>query len=282
MALRTRSKIAIVKIPSKAITVARGALGLPNQVVVSRGRVKWALDLHEAIDFTIYLFGMFERQTVRVCQRLVKPGDVVLDIGANIGAHTLHLARSVGPRGRVVAFEPTDFAFRKLMTNVGLNPELVPRICTEQIMLVEQPGVPMQDRLYSSWPLTPSPELHAQHCGRLMETTGARAISLDEYLDRAKIEKVSLVKIDVDGPECGVLRGGKGTLQRNRPFIIMELAPYLFQEHGYSVEELLDLFGSLNYRMVYLTTGMPLPEGPDVLRGITAEGSSINVLVTPR
>lgn len=43
MALRTRSKIAIVKIPSKAITVARGALGLPNRVVVSRGRVKWAL-----------------------------------------------------------------------------------------------------------------------------------------------------------------------------------------------------------------------------------------------
>ncbi len=150
MALHTRSKIAIVKIPSKAITVAHGALGLPNQVVVSRGRVKWALDLHEAIDFTIYLFGMLERQTVWVCQRLVKAGDVVLDIGANIGAHTLHLTRLVGPQGRVVAFEPSDVAFRKLTTNLTLNPDLATRILAEQIMLVGAPGTQIADRLYSS------------------------------------------------------------------------------------------------------------------------------------
>ncbi len=111
MALRTRSKIAIVKIPSKAITVARGALGLPNQVVVSRGRVKWALDLHEAIDFTIYLFGMLERQTVRACQRLVKAGDVVLDSGANIGAHTLaHHKPYLEPRPRDTNLSRTNYA----------------------------------------------------------------------------------------------------------------------------------------------------------------------------
>ncbi len=93
---------------------------------------------------------MLERQTVRACQRLVKAGDVVLDSGANIGAHILHLARLVGPQGRAVAFEPSDFAFRKLTTILTLNPDLATRILAEPIMLVGAPGTQIADRLYSS------------------------------------------------------------------------------------------------------------------------------------
>ncbi len=77
-----------------------------------------------------------------------------------------------------------------------------------------------------------------------METKGASAISLDGYLDHAKIQNVSFIQMDVDGNECNVLLGSKGTLMRQKPLIIMELAPCLAQEYDHSVEE---LFGPLRF-----------------------------------
>ena len=57
--------------------------------------------------------GQYEPENLRAYRRVVQPGFVVLDIGANIGSHTLPLAQMVGPSGRVYSFEPTDYAFGK-------------------------------------------------------------------------------------------------------------------------------------------------------------------------
>ena len=99
--------------------VGRGPL-----VETTRGGVRWNLDLGEGIDFAIWLRGCFEPSTLHALQRLVRPGATVLDIGANVGAHTLHLAAAVGSTGRVLAFEPVAESFRKLRTNVAANPSL--------------------------------------------------------------------------------------------------------------------------------------------------------------
>ena len=71
-------------------------------------------------------------------QRIVRRGDIVLDIGANIGAHTLHLAQAVGAAGKVWAIEPTDYAMAKLKANIALNPGLAARIVCCQLMLVDR------------------------------------------------------------------------------------------------------------------------------------------------
>lgn len=281
MTLSTKSKIALAKVAYRGITLLRKPLGLGNQVVVNRRGVNWRLDLGEGVDLSLYLLGLFEGSTVSAYRRLVRTDDVVLDIGANIGAHTLHLARSVGPGGKVVAFEPTTFAFNKLITNVSLNPALSPRILTEQIMLVDKPGADLVPGIYSSWPLANQSDLHQKHGGRLMRTNGASVVSLDEYLDRAEIEKVNLVKMDVDGYECLVLRGGMTTFKRERPQIIIELAPYILLETGHSLEELLDILQTLGYTLTALRNGQPLPTNPRMLQKLIPSGCSINVLAKP-
>lgn len=279
--MSTRTKVACARLASRGITFAREIVGLDSRARVARGGIQWDLDLREGIDLTIFLLGMFERETVLTCRRLIRPGDIVLDIGANIGAHTLHLACCVGPGGRVAAFEPTDFAFGKLVTNVGLNPELATRIRAEQIMLVDQSGQPVAPRLHSSWPLSAQAGLHEKHCGKLMDTTGARAMALDEYLDQARIEKVAFIKMDVDGHECGVLRGGKAMLARQQPVIVMELAPYVLAETGHSVEELLEILESLGYGLTAMSKDRLLPLNPLTLRALIPEGYSLQVLARP-
>ncbi|MDH4187143.1 MAG: FkbM family methyltransferase [Nitrospira sp.] len=279
--LRTTTKLALAKYASRWLCFVRGAAGLSNQVVVTRDGIKWELDTQEGIDLAIYLLGMFERETVMACRRMIKPGDVVLDIGANIGAHTLQLAKCVGPSGQVLAFEPTQFAFTKLTRNVRLNPDLESRVVLEQIMLGEISNTSVPDMVYSSWPLTDESQLHRKHRGRLMTTQGARACSLDDRLKEAGIQKVNLLKIDVDGHECAVLRGAQETLGESRPAIIMEVAPYVLEGPRASLEELCKTLVCQKYQLTEISTGKTLPLVAHELEEIVPDGCGMNVIAVP-
>ena len=188
-------RVPIVTVPARTMMAgARAAYHVVNlargpwrdkQVEVTRGGLRWRLDLREGIDLSIYLLGSFEPSVTKSYRRLVAPGDVVLDIGANVGSHTLPLARAVGDTGRVVAFEPTGWAFAKLRANLALNRELSTRVTAEQVMLVSPDESTLPTAIYSSWPLAAGSELHPVHRGRLMSTDEARAVTLDEYLAAA-------------------------------------------------------------------------------------------------
>src|SRR5215469_4528356 len=108
--LTTRRKIALARTAQRAVMFGRRAFRKGPQTNVRRRGLAWDLDLREGIDFAIWLLGAFESTTIGAYTRLIRPGDVVFDVGANVGAHTLHLARAVGRTGRVHAFEPTEWA----------------------------------------------------------------------------------------------------------------------------------------------------------------------------
>lgn len=279
--LKTAHKILLARVASRAINTGRSALGLPAEDVFTRGGIRWRLDLREGIDFSIFLLGGFELQNLRAYSELIKPGNEVLDIGANIGAHTLPLARLVGPKGRVIAFEPTNFAAAKLRANIALNPDLAPRISFHQAMLVANTGAVPEPALFSSWPLVGGGDLHEKHKGRLMETHGARAVTLDQMMMELGVGKVDFVKLDVDGHELPVLQGSQAMLSRFRPIIAMELAPYIHAEFGYAFDELVALLKSCRYEFHSLSTRAMLPQTAQALRALVSDGAGINILAVP-
>jgi FkbM family methyltransferase len=245
---------------------------------VRRDGIAWDLDLTEGIDLYLYLAGRFEWRLSRVLTGLVRPGDTVLDVGANIGAHTLPLARAAGAAGRVIAYEPTSFAYRKLLANIALNPGLASRIVPVQAMLIGGGSEPVPPAVYSSWPLEAAGDLHAEHRGRAMATDGARAITLDEHLRDLEVERIHLVKIDVDGFECSVLRGAKEVLRRWRPVLVMEWAPYIHKASGHRLEECLSVVRDLGYSFHDAENGQALPADLSLVDGRVGVGVSINVL----
>lgn len=150
--LTTRSRIKIATALSTIVRAARRAVGSTNdQVLLRRDGIAWCLDLKEGIDFGLFL-GVYERSTTMAIRRLVRSGDTVLDVGANIGAHTLELARQVGSTGKVFAFEPTFFAHSKLVQNIALNPRLTGIIKVEQLILAASDYSTSEPLIYSSWP----------------------------------------------------------------------------------------------------------------------------------
>ncbi len=276
--LTTAQKIFIAKIAYWFLMAGRKTIGRTNETQVWRGGVRWALDLREGIDFSIYLLGSFEPRTQKLYRRLVKPGDTIFDIGANIGSHTLPLARLVGSQGRVFAFEPTNFAYHKLLENMDLNPGLRSRIIARQIMLTSPSQNTVPPTFFASWPLTGGNEVHAQHKGRPASTSGACAKTVDEVVCQENIDRVMLIKLDVDGYEPFVLNGAVKTLERDRPNVLLEVAPYLFEDCKEELGKVVEVFRKLNYVWLDANTGKPLPLDESQLWQLIPTGASRNVL----
>jgi FkbM family methyltransferase len=281
MILTTKRKIALAAIAYQTLAAGRFLIGKNDHAVVRRGGFKWDLDLREGIDFAIYLLGAFEKSTVATLQRLVELGDVVLDIGANIGAHTLSLARSAGPTGHVFAIEPTDFAFTKLKRNIALNPEFEARIHASQVLLVGEPNAPRQPEIYASWPLKTEDCVHPKHGGRLAVTRHAAVKTLDDFFRGLGLDRLDVIKMDVDGHEYPVLKGGANTLARFQPTLVMEMSPYIHAEENYSFEDLVQLLRDCRYSLQDATAWRPVPLHAQQLRELIPDGSSINVIARP-
>ena len=278
MILKTAHKVAIATVASTCVRLARRLAGRGPVAEVVRHGVRWRLDLREGIDFSIYLLGAFEPGTMRAYEGLVKEGQVVLDIGANIGAHTLPLARLVGARGRVVAFEPTAFAFRKLEENVALNPDLAPRVARFQSMLVDRQSESLPATLFSSWPLGGTGDVHAKHRGKSMTTEGASAVRLDDAVRELGLTAIDFIKLDVDGHELPVLRGGVEAIGRFRPLVLIELSPYVHTEEGHDFDDVVAFFRDLGYRFRDADSGHDLPVDAAKLRAIIPDGGGLNAV----
>lgn len=279
--LSTKSKIKIASFLSKITQLGCKVVGIKDNVlVVKRNNLYWQLDLQEGIDLAIF-WGVYEQSTVRAFGKLVKYGDIIIDIGANIGAHTLHLANIIGDSGKVYAFEPTQFAFSKLEKNIQLNTPLIPRVVLNQMMLTDLDTKEPDAEIYSSWPLVKTnANLHEKHLGNPKSTQGSSAITLDTYVVSNNIEKINFIKLDVDGFECDVLNGAVNTLINYKPTILMELAPYVLYERGYSLAHLLAIMDKINYQFYPLGSRKRLPMSEHYLSGLISEGKSMNVIAS--
>lgn len=279
--LSTRQKVFIASQLSRCLLAARRAIGKGPDVRVVRRGVEWQLDLREGIDLAIYL-GVYENETAEAIAKEIREGWVALDIGANIGAHTLPIANRIGPDGRVVAFEPTGYAFEKLRTNIALNPGLAGRIDCHQTVLVDKPPTAPLPPIYSSWPLVGASDVHPVLRGRLMSTEGAAAATLDHFMQAAQLPRLDFIKMDVDGNEPAVLEGARETLARHRPTIIMEFCPHIYARYGsHSFPAFLGLLRALDYRAETKITANTVPLTPEGVEALCPEGGSVDLILRP-
>lgn len=251
--------------------------------ICRRRGINWKLDLDEGIDLCIYLLGSYEPRVVNRYSVIIREGDVVFDIGANIGAHTLHFARLVGDRGRVYAFEPTDYCAKKIGENLALNPNLAGRVSFMQYFLVSEAAQTVPTRVYSRWPVSERhADLHEEHCGKPETLAAAAAHTADEVCLAANIARLDFVKIDVDGFESSVLAGFREGIRRFRPIILIELAPFLFRgKDDPEFANFVRLICGLGYRFTDAATGQNLSDDSAEIRRQIPKGGSMNCILYP-
>ena len=207
--------------------------------ICKRNGINYSLDLNEAIDFATF-FGGWEPETIEFIETNVKEGNYVIEVGANVGIQTLHLAKKVGANGRIFAFEPTQFALTKLNENCQLNPDLSSRISILKNLVTNgQHSAPIKT-IRSSW-----------QTGKIKNDdefiNADIAISIDEFVAEKKLIKLDLLKIDVDGYDFKVLQGATKAILKFKPLIYIELGEVALNSQGDSVSDIFKLFIELGY-----------------------------------
>lgn len=155
-------------------------------------------------------YGELEAQLLR---QMCAPGTIAVEVGANIGTHTLVLARAVGPAGWVVAYEPQRMVFQTLCANLALN--TITNVDARPAAVGADGGyVTIPDIDYGQ-----PGNFGGVEVGRFEQGRRVRKVRLDDDLD---LPRVDLVKIDVEGMELEVLQGAGRMLAASRPLLYVE------------------------------------------------------------
>jgi len=218
---------------------------IKNTIVIKKVKgIKYELDLGQVIDSCIFYDGGFELDVSNSLKRLTKPGMNIIDIGANIGCHTLPLAKYVGTAGKVIAFEPMTWARNKLLRNISLNN--FENIIVENLAISDKRDTKLL-RLKSNWPID----------GKFQEDANIKQKiefeTLDNYINSNRINNIGLIKIDVDGLELKVIRGALNLLKICKPTIITEIG-YTLRRYGDNVIEMVELLLSMDYAFYSVKT----------------------------
>jgi FkbM family methyltransferase len=190
----------------------------PKQVTINYdGEFTLHLATQSWIEWCLFLDGYFEYPIHQLLTRLVSPGAVVFDVGANIGAHTLTLSRLVGAQGRVIAIEPCPPVLNKLHKN--LNDNQVRNVTVLPIGASNQSGTAQlfwrdNDTNEGQATFWPNEATNVQY--------EVGTATLDELVREQQLPTVNLIKIDVQGAEFQVLQGAQQTLHTFKPALIFE------------------------------------------------------------
>lgn len=223
----------------------------PNENLTARlpygGRMAIGLDsLRQSV--LPYWIGKYEPDVVRAFHQQLsqlQPNQAVFDIGANIGFYTVLAAGAFRQRGfgSIHSFEPNPLIFAELERNIALNHftnvrarcEGMGDVASEMPLYVNKAAI-----TYSS--LRRTQDFFDEEI-RVAVTT------LDEYVKQSGVERVGLVKLDVEGAELLVLRGGHQVLERDHPALLYEEFERGYRQFGYSAAEIRTLLTDLDYTL---------------------------------
>ena len=188
-----------------------------------------------------------------------RPGDTVLDLGANYGMYSYHLSRAVRPTGRVFAFEPVPFTAATLSLVSRLlrfrNVELIAKGCSDSTGIVTF-KVPVQDLGMFSAGLAYIGQRNDDRVGKETQVrwrgtcdVSCEIIAIDEFLP--ELNNLSFIKCDVEGSELFAFRGAVQTIDRNRPTVLCEINPWYLEGFGVTISELTRFFFDRRYQLYH-------------------------------
>ena len=183
------------------------------------------------------LYGEYSEGEIDLFRQIIQSGSLVVEIGANIGAHTLFLAQHVGRKGVVLAYEPQRILFQTLCANMALNS--VPNVACLHQAVGSAPGiivVPAIDYRFEF-------NFGGLALGDFEAGERIRLVTLDS----CGLTRCNFLKIDVEGMEKAVLEGGVEMIRRLQPIM------YLENDKPKKDVEVARLVDSLGYNMYWHT-----------------------------
>lgn len=184
---------------------------------------------------SLELYGEYNEGKIEIFRQMLKPRDIVLDVGAYIGTCTLFFSQAIGPAGTVIAFEPQRIPYQTLCANVALN--------SLNNVYAYNAAVGSEAGLCTVPPLDYSVENNFA-AYRVGEHTIGDTVQIAR-IDDLELPKCDVIKVDVEGAERDVLIGAKETVERHQPHL------YIGASHDEELGALLEHLLTLDYRLYW-------------------------------
>ena len=206
-------------------------------IVKTRDGTVYHIDTRSFLEWSLWVYGGYELDLQATMRQWLRPGDVAIDVGANVGIHACALARVVGPHGRVIALEPVSTLAGRLRANCVLND-------LRNVEVVEKAA---SSRTGTEVFFSAAPSEANQGQGSLYERTELVQVpqeveleTVDSIIEARGIARLRLVKIDVEGHELAVLRGMENALRCWRPYVVFEFNPVAYHAANLAWDEACD------------------------------------------
>jgi len=202
--------------------------------------IKLELSRDEASTSGIMHLGLLNPFETRWLEGHLNRGDVFLDIGAYVdGWYTLLASKLVGKKGKIYSFEPHPDFCKRLKRNIKINK--LNNITVAQLAMSNKSGFSfLSDNRHLSSLAIDKKESHTS-------TIKVKTMTVDAYVKRNNIEKIDVIKLDVEGFETEVLKGAKKTLKSMAPALLVEIDDRLLRNASSSRQELIKLLKNLGY-----------------------------------
>jgi FkbM family methyltransferase len=219
----------------------------PSEMIALRDEPVIVADPRTPLGWNLLLFADYEPE-LRICfKKLLRRGFVAVDVGANVGWHTLLMAQLVGDQGRVIAFEPNPSVRERLQFHISLNRfrqvEVLPYALANQAGCVRFNAPPVDDPTCGDGCLLPEPAAQTAH------GIDVESLPFDSLRERLHLERLDLIKIDVEGFEWPALCGCEQAIATFRPHIAFEFDLAYIARCGGSREQLWEFFQRHRYEL---------------------------------
>jgi len=201
---------------------------------------RFAGNTSDVIQRHVYVFGVWEPDVTAWMTKNVTPDSVVVDVGANVGYFTLLLAELTRPNGSVHSVEPLPSTVRHLRGNIALNPSLG-GVVVHDVACSESEGT---TEIFRAQSIGNSSTHGGEHSEGLVRRT-----TLDLLLKQTDPALISLIKIDAEGDEVGILLGASRTLARLRSgaAVFVEVSPEMLLARGFDGNDALRLMDAAGF-----------------------------------
>lgn len=209
---------------------------LPITVTIPEGVI--TLNPKDPVVSGALALGVYEPFETSLFRSVLKPGMVVLDVGANLGYHTIIAARKVGPSGRVLAFEPEPVNFALLSSNIRQNhfdwAQLHP-VAVSDVVGTQQLHLSDSNKGRHSIVRT------VRDSKEFTDSVGVATTTIDTILGSQGIKQVDVIKMDIEGAELLALLGMPQTLALPDLIVFVEFSPSAIVSSGRSPKEFFDI-----------------------------------------
>ena len=229
------------------------------------------LYLGSDLSLCLYVLGAFEPNAFVFLSRVLERDMVVLDGGANEGLFTLYAARRAGPRGAVLAVEPSSREFERLEANIALN--RLANVATHKVALGSRTGeaiLAVAEPEHAGMNAIDVRDAGETLPGWTESTESVAVETIDEIVARSGLQRLDLIKLDIEGSEVDALEGASSALSRFRPLILLEAEQVRLARQGRSRQDLVQALDALGYDLwVFDADSAQLrrAEGPDEPEG---------------